>query len=158
MNVAAQRLKGHRNHRSLTDLFDAEGTIVQPGARSVAKDLMEEHGVPVFIQKQDAKSITTSDGRERTTFEGFYLAFNETENTIESVKPEGWVDEEPESISKLAREQRAAMAEVAKAALADAMEQYLTEDDDANEKVRLTFAVWARRIPGDAWDERLGEQ
>lgn len=156
MNIAAQRLAGHRNHRSLTDLFDAEGVVVQEGARTTAIALMEKYEVPVFIQKQTSKSITTSDGRKRTTFDGFYLAFSETDNTIESVKPEGWVDAEPESTGKLAREQREEMALAAKVALADLMESLLVEDDEeTNAKVRTTFAAWARRIPGDATDERL---
>jgi len=156
MNVAAQRLKGHRNHRSLTDLFDAEGNVVEKGARTTAQELMEQYEVPVFVQRQNAKSITTSDGRERTTFDGYYLAFSETDNTIESVKPDGWTDEEPESTGKLAREQREEMALAAKVALADLMESLLVEDEEeTNAKIRTTFAAWAKRIPGDATDVRL---
>ena len=159
MNVAAQRLKGYRNHRHLDDLYDGEGNVVEKGARSTAQDLMERYEVPVFIQRQTSKAITTSDGRKRTTFDGYYLAFSETDQTIETVAPEGWVPPEPDQSGRIAREQREEAAQAAKTALADAMEGFLTEDDeDANEKVRTTFAAWARRIPGEGWDDRLGDQ
>jgi hypothetical protein len=158
MNEAAKRLKGHRNHRHLDDLFDGEGNVVQQGARTTAIELMEQYGEPVYINRQTSKVIETSDGRIRTTFDGYYLAFSRTDHTIEMHAPEGWVEPEPDLTGSIARERREAFAAKAKQALADVMEMAASDDPDSEDAYRSMAATWAKRIPGEAWDERLGEQ
>ena len=156
MTEAARVLKGHRNHRSLTDLFDGEGNVVTKGAQTVANELSEAEGIPIHLNEQDAKVITTSDGRVRKTFQGFYLSLSKGPNTIYSVIPEGWVEPEPEETGRLAKEERETIAFEAKAALADLAERLVEEmGEDHEAQVLSMLATWARRIPGEAWDTRL---
>ena len=158
MTDAAKILKGYRNHRRLDDVFDAEGNLVEAGASSTAQSLCEEHERPVYVNEQTSKTITTSDGRVRTTFAGFYLSLSKGSQTIEDHIPEGYVAPEPEETGRLAKEQRDAVAQAAKTALADVAEALIEEyGADHDEQVRSMLATWARRIPGEAWDNRLGE-
>lgn len=146
MTDAAKILKGFRNHRKLGE------------ANDIAKYLSEQNDRPVYVNAQETKTITTSDGRVRNTFEGYYLSLTAGDQTVISHVPEGWVEPEPENTGRLAKEQREFIAESAKAALADLVET-LTEalGNDHDEQVRSMLATWARRIPGEAWDNRLGE-
>jgi hypothetical protein len=159
MNQAARRLKGHRNHRDLAPLGSPGQNGYQPGARLAAEELSAEHGVPVFIQRQEPKHLTTSDGRKRTTFDGFYLAFSRTDQTIEAIIPEGYVEPETEDNGRLTKVEREQVAASAVRALADAMDaatEYLGADHA--DQVRAMLAAWARRVPGAEWDSRLGER
>ena len=153
---AARILKGHRNHRNQADLFDAEGNVVLEGADSTAEALMIEHERPIYVNRQSTKTITTSDGRVRKTFDGFYLSLTSGEQTVKAFTPEGWVEPEPEETGKMAKEQRESIALAAKVALADLVAS-LTEDtdEDVTERIAQMVAAWARRIPGEGWDERL---
>ena len=157
MNVAARRLKGHRNHRDLEPLGTPGQNGYQPGARLAAEELSAEYGIPVFIQRQEPKKLTTSDGRKRTTFDGFYLAFTRTKQTIDAIIPEGWTEPEPEDGGRLSQAERQMVAASAVRSLADAMvaaTEYLGADHA--DQVRAMLAAWARRVPGAEWDTRLG--
>jgi hypothetical protein len=144
MTDAAKILKGYRNHRKLGE------------ARDIALMLSLEHQRPIHINEQTPKHITTSDGRDRTTFAGWYLSLTKGEQTIESAIPEGWVEPEVDETGRLAKEAREEIASVAKSALADAADALVEAlGEEHEDQVRTMLATWARRIPGEAWDDRL---
>ena len=157
MTEAARILKGYRNHRNLEDLYDSEGEVIVKGAKTVATELSEAEGIPIHVNEQTAKTITTSDGRVRKTFQGFYLSLSKGEQTIFSAIPEGYVEPEVEDTGRIAKETRERIALVAKQALADAVDDLIAElGEDHDERVRGMVAAWAKRIPGEGWDLRLG--
>jgi len=140
MTEAARILKGYRNHRKLGE------------ARDIAIMLSETHQRPVHINQQETKTITTSDGRVRNTFAGYYLSLTAGEQTVESAIPEGYVEPEVEDTGRLAKEARDEIASVAKYALAEAADSLVEAlGVEHEEQVKSMLATWARRIPGGAW-------
>ena len=142
MTDAAKILKGYRNHRKLGE------------ARDIAEYLSDLHARPVHINEQTPKTITTTDGRVRTTFAGWYLSLTAGEQTIETFAPEGWVAPEPDETGRLAKEQREHVASKAKEAL-EALAAEMAEElgEDHAQQVETMVATWARRIPGEGWGD-----
>lgn len=155
MSKASSILKDVRNHKYLDELGTPEQEGYQPGARLQAATLSEKHGIPIHINVQQTETRVIKDGRTRTGVKWYYLSLTATDRTIESVIPDGW--SEPVKVSSgLSREEREALATLAKTAIADLIiDQMASTDATRADAIHDAGVAWMGRIPGSGWDARL---
>jgi hypothetical protein len=155
MSKASSILKDVRNHKYLDELGKPKQEGYLPGARLTASTLSEKHSIPIHINVSQTETRVIKDGRTRTGTKWYYLSLTGTDNTIESVIPDGW--SEPVKVSSgLSREERETIATQAKVALADLMVDLMASTDATRaDAIHDAVTSWAARIPGSGWDERL---